>query len=199
MKIGIIGAGGIGQAFATQAVRAGYAVIVSNSRGPESLASVVRELGGNATAGTRQEAAAADVVVLAVPWQHVAGALADLPPWNERILIDATNPVELPDFRLADLGDRSSSEVVAAMVPGARVVKTGNTLQRALLASDPHAAGGRRVLFLSGDDADAKAVVAEILETIGFAAIDLGGLAVGARLQQFPGGPLPNQNLIKLP
>jgi 8-hydroxy-5-deazaflavin:NADPH oxidoreductase len=198
MKIGIIGAGGIGQAFAAQAVRAGYAVILSNSRDPQSLATVVDALGVRATAGTRQDAAQADVVVLAVPWQQVATALADLPPWNGRILIDATNPVELPDYRLANLGGRTSSEVVASMVPGARVVKTANTLQRALLASDPREAGGRRVLFVSGDDADAKSTVSEILTTIGFATIDLGALAIGGRLQQFPGGSLPNQNLIKL-
>jgi predicted dinucleotide-binding enzyme len=198
MKIGIIGAGGIGQAFAAQAVRAGYAVILSNSRGPESLAAVVRELGGNATAGTREDAARADVVVVAVPWQQLAAALSDLPAWNGRIVIDASNPVEAPTFRLADLGGRTSSEIVASMAPGARVVKAANTLPRALLAADPHEAGGRRVLFVSGDDADAKAVVSEILATIGFAVIDLGGLAVGGPLQQFPGGPLPNQNLIKL-
>jgi predicted dinucleotide-binding enzyme len=198
MTIGIIGAGGIGQAFAAHAVHAGYDVLLSNSRGPESLSAVARELGGKARATTRQEAAQASVVVVAVQWQQLGSALADLPAWNGRIVIDATNPVEMPDFRLANLGGRTSSEIVAAMTPGARVVKTANTLQRAVLASDPHHAGGRRVLFMSGDDAEAKAVVGEMLSAMGFASIDLGGLAVGGPLQQFPGGPLPNQNLIKL-
>ena len=198
MNIGIIGAGGIGQAFAGQVAKAGYDVIVSNSRGPESLAGLVRQLGRRTKAGTRQEAARADVVMLAVQWQQLRVALSELPAWNGRILIDATNPVVQPGFRLADLGGRTSSEVVASLAPGARVVKVANTLPIALLSADPKQAGGRRVLFMSGDDETAKADVSAILENVGFATIDLGGLASGGRLQQFPGGPLPTLNLIKL-
>jgi len=198
MKIGIIGAGGIGQAFAAQVVRAGYEVIVSNSRGPESLAEVVKQLGPRAVAGTRQDAAHADVVLLSVNWPHVRAALSDLPAWNGRILIDATNPVLQPGFRLAELNGNTSSEIVASLAPDARVVKTGNTLLRAVLAADPREAGGHRVLFMSGDDDVAKAVVSGIVEKAGFAVIDLGGLASGGKLQQFPGGPLPTLNLIKL-
>ena len=198
MNIGIIGAGDIGQAFAGQAVKAGYEVIVSNSRGPESLTGVVHQLGPLAKAGVRQEAAQADVVVLAVPWSQLGTALSGLPAWSGRILIDATNPVVQPGFRLADLKGSTSSEIVASLVPGARVVKVANTLVSAMLAADPRQAGGRRVLFMSGDDATAKAGVKDILEKIGFATIDLGGLASGGSLQQFPGGPLPTLNLIKL-
>ena len=198
MKIGIIGAGGIGQAFAGHLAKAGYEIIVSNSRGPESLAGLVSELGPRAKAGTRQDAAQADVVVLSVNWEHVPKALADLPAWGGRIVIDATNPVVQPGFRLADLNGSTSSEVVASLAPGARVVKVGNTLLRAVLAADPKEAGGHRVLFMSGDDATAKAQVTGILDKVGFATIDLGALAIGARLQQFPGGPLPTLNLIKL-
>jgi len=198
MKIGVIGAGGIGQAFASQVAKAGYEVIVSNSRGPESLAEVVSQLGLRAKAGTRQDAARADVVVLAVNWPQVPEALSGLPAWSGRILIDATNPVVQPGFRLADLDGSTSSEIVASLAPGARVVKVGNTLVRAMLAADPKQAGGRRVLFMSGDDAAAKADVSAILEKAGFALIDLGGLASGGTLQQFPGGPLPTLNLIKL-
>ena len=198
MTIGIIGAGGIGQAFAAHVAKAGYEVIVSNSRGPESLAGLVSQLGPRARAGTRQEAAQADVVVVAVQWEQLRAALSDLPAWNGRILIDATNPVVQPGFRLANLNGCTSSEIVASLVPGARVVKVANTLPVALLASDPKQVGGRRVLFMSGDDAAAKADVNGILEKVGFATIDLGGLASGGRLQQFPGGPLPTLNLIKL-
>jgi predicted dinucleotide-binding enzyme len=198
MKIGIIGAGGIGQAFAGQVVKAGYEVIVSNSRGPESLTAVVSQLGPRARAGTRQEVAQANVVVLSVNWEHVRAALSDVPAWNGRILIDATNPVVQPGFRLADLNGSTSSEIVASLAPGARVVKVANTLVRAMLAADPKQAGGRRVLFMSGDDAAAKADVSTILDKVGFATIDLGALASGGRLQQFPGGPLPTLNLIKL-
>ncbi len=198
MNIGIIGAGGIGQAFAGHVAKAGYEVIVSNSRGPESLAEVVSRLGPRAKAGTRQEAAQADVVVLAVHWPQVRAALSGLPVWSGRILIDATNPVLEPGFRLAELSGSTSSEIVASLAPGARVVKAANTLVRAMLAADPREAGGHRVLFMSGDDAAAKADVSGILEKAGFAVIDLGGLASGGRLQQFPGGPLPTLNLIKL-
>lgn len=156
------------------------------------------ELGPRAKAGTRLQAAQPDVVVLSVTWEHVHKALADLPPWGGRILIDATNPVVQPGFRLAELNGSTSSEVVASLAPGARVVKVGNTLLRAVLAADPKQAGGHRVLFMSGDDAAAKAEVTGILDKLGFATIDLGALAVGAKLQQFPGGPLPTLNLIKL-
>ena len=194
--IGIVGAGGIGQAFASHVARAGYEVIVSNSRGPDSLAKLVSELGPRARAGTRAQAAQADVVFLSVRWEQVPDALAGLPGWGGRIVIDATNPI-LPGFRLAELTGSTSSEVVASLVPGARVVKAVNTLPVALLASDPRQAGGQRVLFLSGDDAEAKAQVGGILAKTGFATVDLGGLVSGGRLQQF-GGPLPALNLIKL-
>ncbi|MGH9868581.1 MAG: NADPH-dependent F420 reductase [Candidatus Polarisedimenticolia bacterium] len=198
MTIGIIGAGGIGQAFASQVAKVGYEVSLSNSRGPDSLADIVNTLGPRAKAVTRHQAAQADVVLLAVPWPRVREALSELPPWNGRILIDATNPVVQPGFRLADLEGSTSSQIVASLAPGARVVKAANTLLRAMLAADPKEAGGRRVLFMSGDDAAAKAVVGGILEKAGFATIDLGGLATGGSLQQFPGGPLPTLNLIKL-
>ena len=138
-------------------------------------------------------------MILAVPWDQVPAALAGLPNWNGRILVDATNPVVQPGFRLADLGGRTSTEVVASLAPGARVVKAGNTLLAAVLASNPRQAAGNRVLFLCGDDVEAKTVVTKLLGELGFATVDLGTLAAGARLQQFPGGPLPTLNLIKLP
>ena len=83
-------------------------------------------------------------------------------------------------------------------MPGARVVKAFNHLRADVLAADPRSAGGRRVLFYSGDDNTAKAEIAALIDRIGFAGIDLGSLAVGGKLAQFPGGPLPNQNLIKV-
>jgi len=198
MHIGIIGAGGIGQAFAAQAVKAGYDVVLSNSRGPESLAAVVSRMGPRATAGTRETAAQASMVLLAVTWNQVESALAGLPPWNGRILVDATNPILMPGVRPADLGNRSSSEVVASLAKGARVVKVANNLTPEQLAADPVQAGGHRVLFMSGDDAAAKADVSGVLTKAGFAIVDLGSLAIGSRLQQFPGGPFPGLNLIKL-
>jgi predicted dinucleotide-binding enzyme len=199
MKIGIIGAGAIAQAVAKQALAAGYEVVLSNSRGPDSLKDIVRRLGSGASAGTREEAAALDVVVLSVPWPFVPEALAGLPDWNGRVLIDTTNPTSgPPDFKLAELGGRTSSQVVASLAPGARVVKAMNTLLAAVLGSNPSEAGGRRVVFMSGDEPTSKKDVTALLERFGFAVIDLGSLAIGGALQQFPGGPLPVHNLVKL-
>jgi len=198
MKFGIIGAGAIGQAFARQLQKTGSVVVISNSRGPESLSSLVRELGSRIRAGTVKEAAAAEIVMLAVPWKHLRGALADLPPWDGRIVVDMTNPIGPQEFQGGILGGRTSSEIVADLVPGARLVKAGNTLTPSVLAADPREGGGRRVIFMSGDDQSAKAEFGHVLESIGFAPIDLGGLISGGRMQQFPGGPLPTLNLIRM-
>ena len=197
MRIGIIGAGGIGLGFAGHMARAGFEVILSNNHGPQSLAAAADRLGGATHAGTREEAAQADVVLLAVPWQQWEAALSDLPPWDGRILIDATNAIKFPEFRAADLNGRTSSEIVASLAPGARVVKAMNTLAEEVLAADPHEAGGSRVLFISGDDDDAKGEVGELLAKAGFATIDLGGLREGGMLQQF-GGKVAALNLIRL-
>ena len=198
MTIGIIGSGAIGTAFARTLSRAGVEATISNSRGPDSLKELVRELGPSIKAGTREEAARADIVLVAVNWSKLPAAMAGLPDWKGRIVIDANNPIEAPLFKPADLGGRVSSEVFADLVPGARVVKAFNHLRAELLATDPRSEGGRRVLFYSGDDSTAKAEVASLIERIGFAGIDLGSLAIGGKLAQFPGGPFPNQNLIKV-
>src|SRR6476660_7957278 len=158
MTIGIIGSGAIGTAFARTLSRAGIKATISNSRGPDSLKELMRELGPSIKAGTREEAARADIVFVAVNWTKLQAALAGLPDWSGRILIDANNPIEAPLFKPVELKGRASSEVVAELAPGARVVKA----------------------------------------FIGFVGIDLGSLEVGGRLAQFPGGPLPNQNLVKV-
>ncbi|MFL5030622.1 MAG: NADPH-dependent F420 reductase [Xanthobacteraceae bacterium] len=198
MTIGIIGSGAIGAAFARTLARAGIEAIISNSRGPDSLKDLVSELGPLIKAGTREEAARADIVFVAVNWSKLPAALGGLPDWSNRIVIDANNPIEAPLFKPVDLNGRVSSEVVADLVPGARVVKAFNHLRADILAGDPQADGGRRVLFYSGNDNAAKADVAALIDRIGFVGIDLGSLAVGGRLAQFPGGPLPNQNLVKI-
>jgi len=198
MTIGIIGSGAIGAAFARTLARVGIEAIISNSRGPDSLKGLVQELGPSIKAGTREEAARADIVFVAVNWTKLPAALAGLPEWSGRILIDANNPIEAPLFKPVDLRDRVSSEVVADLVPGARVVKAFNHLRAEVLAGDPRPDGGRLVLFYSGNDSAAKAEVAALIDRIGFVGIDLGSLAVGGKLAQFPGGPLPNQNLVKV-
>ena len=189
-RIGIIGAGRLGQAMARIAVRAGRSVVIANSRGPDSLTSVVSELGERVTAGTVNEAAAARIVVLAVPWDHVHSAVEGI-DWNGQIVIDATN-----DWAADDLQGRTSSEIVADLVAPAPVVKAANTLGADVLAWDPHEAGGRRVIFFSGDHADAKNKVAALFEDAGFAAIDLGDLATGGAMQQIH-HPLAGLNLIR--
>jgi predicted dinucleotide-binding enzyme len=191
--IGIIGAGHIGQAFTRVARRAGREVVIANSRGPESLVPVVAALGAGVSAGTIGEAATSPIVVIAVPWGRVAEAVAGL-TWTGQIVIDATNA-----WHPAELDGRTSSEIVADLVGGARVVKAANTLAAELLGADPHDGGGRRVLFISGDDAPAKAQVAALLDAAGFFPIDLGDLQTGGRLQQAADGPLPGQNLVRLP
>jgi predicted dinucleotide-binding enzyme len=195
--IGIIGAGAIGAAFARALSRQGIELVIANSRGPESLASLVAELGPTARAGTREEAAAQPIVLVAVNWSKLPAALAGLPAFDGRIVIDANNSIEAPTFKAIDLQGRMSSEVFAEWVPGARVVKAFNHLAAGLLERDPAAEGGRRVLFVSGDDADAKAQVVDLIERVGFFGIDLGTLSVGAGLAQFPGGPLPILNLVR--
>jgi len=198
MTIGIIGSGAIGTAFARTLARAGIEAIISNSRGPDSLKELVRELAPSIKAGTREEAARADIVFVAINWTKLPAALAGLPDWNGRIVIDANNPIEAPLFKPVDLNGRVSSEVFADLVPGARVVKAFNHLRAEVLANNPRTDGGQRVLFYSGNDTAAKAEVAALIDRIGFVGIDLGSLAIGGKLAQFPGGPLPNQNLVKV-
>jgi predicted dinucleotide-binding enzyme len=190
-RVGIIGAGRIGRAMARTALRAGRSVVIANSRGPESLTAAVSALGDGVSAATVQQAAAAGIVVIAVPWPRVQEALEGL-EWSGQIVIDATN-----DFEPSDLNGRISSEVVAGLVRGARVVKAANTLAAAVLGSDPHEAGGRRVIFLSGDDVDSKADVISLFEDAGFVTIDLGDLITGGAMQQL-GAPLAGVNLIRL-
>ena len=191
-SVGIIGAGRIGQAMAHIAHRAGRQVVIANSRGPQSLTSVVEALGGGVTAGTVQDAAAAGNDVLAVPWAQVQQAVRGL-EWDGQILIDPTN-----DFDPSDLDGRTSSEVVADLVAPARVVKAANTLVAAVLGSDPQEAGGQRVIFLSGDDPEAKSEVGGLFEAAGFFVVDLGALRQGGEMQQV-GAPLAGHNLIHLP
>jgi 8-hydroxy-5-deazaflavin:NADPH oxidoreductase len=110
---------------------------------------------------------------------------------------DATNAIDLPAFAPRDLNGRLSTEVIAGAVSGARVVKAFNTLPAAILGADPAVLGGRRVLFVSSDDTSARATVVDIVERLGFAAVDLGGIAEGGRAQQFGGG-VAGKDLVQL-
>jgi predicted dinucleotide-binding enzyme len=214
MSIGIIGSGALGANVARALAKKGIAATLSNSRGPDSLAALVQELGPSIKAGTTCEAASADIVVAALRWVDAEKVLSGLPAWKGRIVIDGTNPVEFLDpnspdakdpsnplaaygIKAVDLGGKHSSEVFKGFVPGARVVKAFNHLDAKVL-SEPEVAGGKRVLFYSGDDAAAKAEVRKILEDIGFAPVDLGTIDVGGLLASLPFGSLAAQNFVRI-
>lgn len=148
--IGIIGAGAIGAAFARALSRKGIPLVIANSRGPESLAELVAELGPTARAVSREEAAAQEIVLVAVNWSKLPAALGGLADFGGRIVLDANNSIEAPSYKAVDLQGRPSSEVFVEWVPGARVIKAFNHLPARLLEEDPAAEGGKRVLFLSG-------------------------------------------------
>jgi predicted dinucleotide-binding enzyme len=201
LEIGILGAGNIGRAFARHLVKAGHRVQLANRHGPASLRPLVSELGSNARAATALEVAKLKIVLVAIPWTELSEAMSELSPWDGRIVIDANNHIlgfDGKQFQLADLHGKTSSELFSEMVPGARVVKALNTLAADVLAQEPRVGNGRRVVFVSGDDAVAKKTVTDLLGNVGFSPVDLGTLAVGGRLQQ-AGAPLSGLNLVDMP
>jgi 8-hydroxy-5-deazaflavin:NADPH oxidoreductase len=198
MEIGTIGAGAFAQAFAKRALKAGHQVKLSNQRGPDSLGQIVDQLGPGATAASKEEAAACEMVLLTVPWDNAPQTLASLPRWNNQILIDGTNPFhgKAGEFILADVGNLSTSQFIAALSPGARVVKALNTMVVPTLEADPFVNGARRVVFVSADDEGAKKEVETLLAGFGYSVIDLGNLRDGGLIQQ-AGGPLAGRNLLE--
>src|SRR6202035_2789537 len=158
MEIGTIGAGDFAQALAKRALKAGHKVKLSNGRGPDSLREIVNRLGPGAMAATKEEAATCEMVLLAVTWDNVPETLASLPKWKNQILIDGTNPFhgKAGKFTPADVGSLSTSQLIAALAPGARVVKALNHMIVPNLEAEPVVDGARRVAFVSADDEDAK-------------------------------------------
>jgi predicted dinucleotide-binding enzyme len=214
MSIGIIGSGALGSNVARMFAKRGIAATITNRRGPVSLAPLIAEVGSSIKAGTMEETASAEIVLVALRWVDLETVLGRLPAWNGRIVIDATNPVEFLDpnspdakdpnnplaaygIKVIDLGGKHSSQVFRQFVPGARVVKGFNHLDVRVL-SQPEVGGGRRVLFYSGDDAAAKADVRKIMETAGFFPVDLGTLDVGGPLASPPSGPLAASSFVKI-
>lgn len=192
MNIGIIGAGHIGGTLARHFVKAGHQVGLSNSRGPASLAGVVKSLGPNACAMTNEEAARfGEVVVLAVPWRsREAWPKAE---WVAgKVVIDAMNPYSA-EGEVMDLDGQLSSDEVARHLRGAKVVKAFNTMYYHTLATEARRPEANRLaLFLAGDDAQAKTFVANLIDEIGFAPVETGSLHEGGRKQQ-PGSPIYNK------
>src|SRR5215207_6432803 len=197
MRIGIIGVGHIGGTLARLFVGAGHEVAVSNSRGPKTLASLVDELGDRAQAMTPAKAEQfGDVVVVSVPF----GRYRELPTEavGGKVVIDTNNYYPRRDghFEVLDSDRTTSSELLQAHLPGARVVKAFNAIVWTRLRDDGRPAGdGERVgVPISGDDEKAKRTVAELIDEIGFDAVDAGTLAEGGRKHQ-PGSPAYTEGL----
>ena len=188
--IGLIGAGHIGSQVARAAIASGYDVVISNSRGPETLTALVSELGPQARAGTTEEAAAAgDLVVVAIPLK----AIGDVPvePLAGKVVIDTNNYYPGRDGQIAalDNGSSTSSELLQERLHGSHVVKTFNHIYARQITTDgtPPRTRNRRALAIAGDDLVAKAQVAELLDGFGFDVVDVGPLAESWRIQ--PGTP----------
>jgi predicted dinucleotide-binding enzyme len=201
MKIGFIGAGTVARTFGRHLIAAGHTVVVSNSRGPETLTRFIAELGPNAIAGTKHQAAECDVVILATNWVKMPEALKGI-DWQGRILIDATNAHmdPKPDISLAGvtrsraaLKGRTSSEIVAEEAVGARLVKSISNIPMEWI-QDFSPNKPSTVVFTSGDDTEAKQLVIELINSIGFVAIDLGSLITGGAMHEV-GAPLSGLDL----
>jgi predicted dinucleotide-binding enzyme len=195
MNIGIIGAGHIGGTAARLFIDAGHEVVISNSRGPETLRDLVAELGPNARAVTPEEAARfGEIVLLAIPLKDYT----TLPDLAGKIVIDAMNyyPGRDGQYEQLDAKTMTSSEMVAAHLAGARLVKAFNTIWFEHLKKQGNTSlpiEQRRVIFVSGDDAESKGVVSHLIEEIGFGPYDLGTLRDSGRQQ--PDSPLYNKDM----
>jgi 8-hydroxy-5-deazaflavin:NADPH oxidoreductase len=193
MKIGIIGSGNIGGTVAQLFAGAGHQVAISNSRGPQSLRDFEKSSYSNIKAMTIEEAIAfGDVILLAIPWIK----RQDLPSsglLNGKIVIDAMNPYS-KNFEVINLEPSSSSEEVAKQLNGARIIKAFNTMYFQHLKTKGNTKlpkENRIVLFIAGDDAQAKSIVSKLIDEIGFIPVDTGSLTEGGRKQQ-PGSEIYN-------
>jgi 8-hydroxy-5-deazaflavin:NADPH oxidoreductase len=193
MKIGIIGSGNIGGTVAQLFAGAGHQVAISNSRGPQSLRDFEKSSYSNIKAMTIEEAIAfGDVILLAIPWIK----RQDLPSsglLNGKIVIDAMNPYS-KNFEVINLEPSSSSEEVAKQLNGARIIKAFNTMYFEHLKTKGNTKlpkENRIVLFIAGDDAQAKSIVSKLIDEIGFMPVDTGSLTEGGRKQQ-PGSEIYN-------
>lgn len=185
--IGLIGSGHIGTAIARQAVAHGYDVVLSNSRGPETLAELVVELGERARAATSTEAAeAGDVVVVTIPFKNVSAVPVE--PLAGKVVVDTNNYYFERDGHVADLdeGRTTVSEVLADHLGSARVVKAFNVIAAAQIdtAATPADTPHRRALPIVGDDPEAKQVVTDLIDELGFDVVDGGPLAEGWRFDR---------------
>jgi predicted dinucleotide-binding enzyme len=199
--IGFIGAGHIGGQLARLAVANGYDVVISNSRGPESLAALVEELGPRARAGTSEQAATAgDIVVVTIPLKNYRSV--PVAPLAHKLVIDTNNYYPGRDGHIAELDDESTTtaELLQAHLPSSKVVKAFNHIQAAHLTAHAQAPGtpNRRALVIAGDDAAAKATVVRLIDQFGFDTVDAGPLREGWRIQRDTPGYGPRRNAQEL-
>ncbi len=199
--IGLIGAGHIGSQLARLAVAAGYDVVISNSRGPETLSGLVKELGARARAGTAVEAArAGDFVVVTIPLKHYRSVPVE--PLANKIVIDTNNYYPQRDGHIPALDNESTTtaELLQAHLPTSKVVKAFNHIYAADLTTHGAAAGtkNRRGLVIAGDDEEAKATVTHLLDQFGFDAVDAGPLREGWRIQRDTPGYGPRRTAEEL-
>ena len=199
--IGLIGAGHIGSQIARLAVASGYSVVISNSRGPETLAALVAELGPSARAASAADAAmAGDIVVVTVPLKNYRQVPVE--PLAGKIVIDTNNYYPQRDGHIPELDSESTttSELLQAHLPTSRVVKAFNHIYAAQLTTDGQAAGSkdRRALVIAGDDLDAKATVRKLLDQFGFDTVDAGPLKEGWRIQRDTPGYGPRRTAEEL-
>jgi 8-hydroxy-5-deazaflavin:NADPH oxidoreductase len=199
--IGLIGAGHIGSQLARLAVQHGCDVVVSNSRGPDTLKDLIQELGPRARAGTSVQAAeAGDIVVVTIPLKNIA----DVPvaPLAGKIVIDTNNYYPQRDGRIAALDNEetTTSELLQRHLPASKIVKAFNHIYAAALTTDGQAAGtpNRRALAIGGNDADAKRVVAQLIDRFGFDVVDVGPLSESWRIQRDTPGYGPRRSADEL-
>ncbi len=189
MLVGVLGAGQVGQLFCELLVERGHQVLLANSRGPASLQPLIEQLGPQVTAVVSAELQRTEMIILVVRWQHIPAALEPLADYSG-IIVDVINNRFGPkpsDFH--DLGGRGSSEIVAELLPQARLVKAFNHQPFADLAH-LHDSPTPKALFVAGDDQAAKQIVIELIESFGATAMDLGDLREGGRLFSTGTGPL---------
>ncbi len=199
--IGFIGAGHIGSQLARLAVKNGHDVVVSNARGPDTLAGLVKELGPRARAGTPAEAAAAgDIVVVTIPLKNYR--TVPVAPLAGKIVIDTNNYYPQRDGHIAELDSETTTtaELLQAHLPQSKVVKAFNHIYAASLTTEgqPPGTKNRRALVIAGDDPDARATVARLIDQFGFDVVDAGALKEGWRIQRDTPGYGPRRNAEEL-
>jgi predicted dinucleotide-binding enzyme len=199
--IGLIGAGHIGSQIARLAVANGYNVVISNSRGPETLSALVAELWPKARAAKALDAAkAGDIVVVTIPLKNYRAVPVE--PLAGKVVIDTNNYYPERDGDIPELDNESTttSELLQAHLPTSRVVKAFNHIYAAALTTDgqPPATKNRRALVIAGDDQGAKATVSRLLDQFGFDTVDAGPLKEGWRIQRDTPGYGPRRTAAEL-